>query len=232
MKFTVTTHIGSKIVLEVEDNDSIEHGEIKINAGCTLSDYNISMKFTKREKTAEQETDQNEKDERSVQVEKEEPTKMQINIEANDGKKYTLIVDKRYTIEQVKAVIPDSSALLNDQQSLSFNGAILDDKKTISDYNIQTNATLKLMNRMPDKMAIFIRTVENKRFRIDVDNNATILKIKRRIMEMLKYPVEQQILRYGSMIFENHQLFTAYKMPAESTLDLVVFPQNPPNKGK
>lgn len=33
MKFTVTTHIGSKIVLEVEDNDSIEHGEIKINAG-------------------------------------------------------------------------------------------------------------------------------------------------------------------------------------------------------
>ena len=82
--------------------------------------------------------------------------------------------------------------------NLRNSGTILDDKKTISDYNIQTNAILKLMNRMPDKMTIFIRTVENKRFRIDVENNATILKIKRRIMEILKHPVEQQILRYGS----------------------------------
>ena len=96
---------------------------MSINLGCAVSDYTISMKFTKKEKTVEQETVQNEKeDERNVQVEKEEPTKMQIKIEANDGKKYNLTVDKGYTIEQVKTAIPDSSALLNDQQSLSFNG--------------------------------------------------------------------------------------------------------------
>ena len=96
---------------------------MSINLGCAVSDYTISMKFTKKEKTVEQETDQNEKeDERNVQVEKEEPTKIQIKIEANDGKKYNLTVDKGYTIEQVKAAISDSSSLLNDQQSLSVNG--------------------------------------------------------------------------------------------------------------
>ena len=220
MQVLVKTLTGRTITLEVEPSNTIEWAKLKIQDkgsipsdqqrlflggtqledGRTFSEYNILRKTT-------------------LQLRRR--GRIQIFVKTFVGK--TLEMLPSDTIEYVKRMACKEINVPPQYHRLALDQDLLEDRRTLSDYNILEDTTLRLIfntNRL--RVQVFVRDYSGKTISLEMNPTDTIEHVKEKACEEECLPPQQQrlVLASGKPLKEYRTLLD-YNIQEDTTLHLI-----------
>lgn len=200
---TVTVHsvkveIEGKLGIPLDKQTLLFNGK-RLEDDRALSDYNIPMESVLHLVPA-----------------------MQIFVKMLTGKTISLETEPNDTIDSIKEKIQDKEGIPAKNQRLFLVRKQLEDRYTLSYYNIQEESTLHLVLKLPGSMDIFIEMHTGKTITLEIKPSDTIEYVKVRIQDNEGIPTGQQRLLFAGRELEDRYTLSYYNIQQESTLHLVV----------
>lgn len=128
----------------------------------------------------------------------------------NDFNKVTMIpIDDYMSIKQIKMNYCAKKSIPLKGKELYYKGKKLNDEKNLEFYNIPWESTIYVFN-VPEKINVYIRCLSGKEFKIVADELETILKIKTKIYEFEKIPIDKQIVLIDKKILDDERTLSEF----------------------
>ncbi|KAL7601239.1 hypothetical protein Lser_V15G23002 [Lactuca serriola] len=147
----------------------------------------------------------------------------QIFVETWNWKMIGLMVESLETICNLKARIWVLERMPMREQALFFDGRRLEDDKTFSDYNIQNESAVHVLERMyGGRYRIFLKTLTGKTIKTFLGPTETIDDLKAKIQNKERIQPHHQRLVTAAINLSDARTLADYNIQEGSTLDLVM----------
>jgi len=132
----------------------------------------------------------------------------------------SLDVEPLDTLKMVKMKIEEKHDIPAERQLLSFAGKHLQDQRTLADYNIQKESTLRLELRPRGSMNIVVRLPTRKFIKLGVKPSASGKHLKMLIAHKEGLPPTSQRLYFEGQELEDGRVVSDYNIQEGSELQL------------
>ncbi|KAH7821954.1 putative polyubiquitin [Monocercomonoides exilis] len=149
----------------------------------------------------------------------------EICIRKLSGKTLKIDVNSEMTVKDLKERIYEYDNTPPYEQKLTFNGKNLEDDRTLSSYNIQEDAIIPLVLRLPGGKSndLFVKSLGGQTLRFGMDTAVTRVRdVKQMVAEREGIPVEQQRLVWGLKELRDEMELSEYGIGDKCTMHLVL----------
>ena len=138
------------------------------------------------------------------------------------GDKKPIFVPPTSTIEIIKNKIFEIDNLPPIFQHLSFDNKVLDNNKTLAEYNIKNKSVLNLTLLTSNGIIVFVERISGRKIILEVQYSDPILAVKKKIEEIENIKAERQSLCYEGKELDNNKIVSDYGIKPESIINIWV----------
>jgi len=149
---------------------------------------------------------------------------VKISVENLAGKVVTLDVSLSDKVSDVKAKYHAKEGISPANQSLIFGGSVLDDEKSLSECNIQSQSKLIVVIRSSE-IPIAVEMLNGKSIKLNVSISDKVSELKSKINAVESIPVAEQCLIFRGTTMDDNKPLSEYNIQRESKVHFVRAPE-------
>ena len=227
MQIFIKTLTGKTITLEVEPSDTIKMVKRKIQDKEGVPPSQQHLIFKRQELKDRQTLDEYKvTNKSSVHLRLgDELDRILINVEFPTGRKIFINVSPKDDFASVRKMIYDREGIPVDQQRLSFAGKeVVDDHLPLSEYHNEIELSLQLDVKQKYEFFLHVKTPTGKtKIKVEAVSGDTIQDVKRKIMEEIGIPPNQQLLMFNNREIEDERRsLESNNINSDSIIELVI----------